>query len=164
MKSITVKFSIFNLTEFYEATVEHLKTVTEGADPQLAICVVEKNGTTPNWAEFDPDRDIFRDIEDGLKVFFPFSDCGAADPITCADGTEISCDWDEDDETEEELDIPIGEVDVVGFVLQKNEGDLTIEFGIHFGGGCMHPPCVDITSTGVFEDYMEIFIRKFISC
>ena len=163
MDTKTIKFASFKMDDFMGAITEHLKSVIgEGADPQSAICVVEEDGRTPNWGEEDPDRDILEDIKEGKKVFFPFSDCGAAEPISCADGTEISNEWDEDDESEEECDIPIGEADVVGFLLWKNKDELSIDFGIHFGGSCSHPPCAEIYETGVFEDLMKKFIGRFI--
>lgn len=75
-------------------------------------------------------------------------------------GIEISAKWDE--ENEDEIDIPIGNTDVVEFLLKKSGDEFLIEFGIHFGGSCAHPPGVEASDTGIFTDYMQKFINQFI--
>lgn len=135
-----------------------------GENPESVIAEVMEDGSTPYWGDIIPNRDILHELLGaGKPLFFTFSNTNVGDPIACADGKSIQLD-DEDEEDEEESQFYIGETEVVGFVLQVLEGDLTIQTVVHGpGAGCSQAPSVEeIEDAGPFERGMTEYVNRFI--
>ena len=134
-----------------------------GETPETVIAEVMEDGSTPYWGDSIPNRDILHELlEEGKALFFTFSNTNVGEPIMCADGKSIQLD-EEDDEDAEESQFYIGESEVVGFVLQVLEGDLTIQTVVHGPGAeCSQAPSVEeIEDAGPFEQGMTEYLNRF---
>ncbi len=99
--------------------------------------------------------------EEGKKVFFPFAYADVDGTLNCADGNTYRPASGHQDSPEE---LFVGLEDSVGYLVQVQDGTVTIDSAIHAGGGCPGPaPRVDLyPDCGVLDGPMENFIRGFI--
>jgi len=139
-----------------------LKTqVSKEVHPSFAIVKV-RNLDDP--AEYGPDEgrsNFSEELEEGWQLFFPFSSSYVGEPIPCADN--VAREPDEEDD-EEDSNFPLGDVDCIGFLIQKAGNDFIINSAIHAGGGCpVPPPYVDIIDCDLFDEPMKDFLKRFIT-
>ena len=184
MKEMKMPVQKFDVEGFVTDILKFLKSQEIGGDePDVVIAEVEEDGSTPDWGESIPNRNIIRELlEEEKALFFTFSNTNSGEPIPCADGKTYQIDYDEEDcdevdegneetdEAEEEEDdsaeysLGLGEGEVVGYVLKVSQGELSIQTVVHGPGMmCFDAPSVEeIEDAGPFEQGMTEYLKRFI--
>jgi len=175
MKPKKVLLSKFRFDDFVNAVLSFIKLHNSGERPDFLkdLKIPEEPAVHPSysvvWLEEDDDlanfgpeegRDGFLDeLRDGKKLFFPFTTGCVDNEVHLADRSGISYDDDSDDDDEPLL----GDIDCAGFLLSLKGDFLTIETAVHCGGYCMHAPTVELHDCAEFENPMQKYIEQFIN-
>ena len=159
MKQLTVPISEFDLSTFIKDILKFNKTVvSKEVDPSYAIVVVSEIGGIPNYGPESGGRDIYSElVDEGKRLFLPFSSSNIGEPMPCADGNSY--------EIDEDSDFCMGDIDCVGYLVEKEGDNLLIQSAINAGGGCpVPPPSVELLEDcDVFEDGMREFLERYIN-
>lgn len=187
MKENKIKLENFDFHRFADSIIFFASDFT---DLDYLVSWVKKPGEAPMQLENCTDHDVLlKALDDGKSLFFPFSESYLQGPIRCANSKEYIFKRDldkydaineedvsensiiEDDgyetilvEENEDSDICIGDVDCLGYLVQKKDGLFLINTAINFGGGCpVPPPSIDLLEDCCFfEQPMREFIDRFI--
>lgn len=158
----TIDSRKFKLNDFISTIEAFASDISGGQDPRALICVLEENGSAPDFGEVELNRSIIDDINKEKTVFFPFSGPGCDEYIDCADETRIILEKETDEDGCVIIESPLGETDTAGVSLQKNGDKITIKSGVFYGGSCMCPPSFEFEETEEFDQKINDFIAKFI--
>ena len=156
MQEIILPRDKFQFDKFSKRILRYLrKQVSEEVDPSYAIVAVSEPGGVPRFGPEEGRENFLKELESGLKLFFPFSDSDIGEPIECADGRSRTI--------KENSDFRLGETSCVGFLIQLKDKKFIINSAINAGRGCPGgTESVDIAECDIFDAAMEKFIRQFV--
>jgi hypothetical protein len=171
MRQLKIEEQKFDIDGFINGTFSYLKKqMNEDVDLSTIIFRVNNIGGVPEFAE-EENRDIKKDLDQGLMLLFPFamSDCDggayyAEDGFISYQNEENNPDVEID---EDEVEIPeglLGELDTLGFLVRKESGYYLVDSAIVYPGASAGPlPSVELLEdVEEFEKLMEDFINRFI--
>lgn len=181
MQETKIEFENFDFHHFVDSMFDFAPKVL--SDPEYFVQWVKESKDEPNDLENCLDHNVLlKALEDGKCLFFSFSDVNFGEPIRCANGKAYLLldddyvnenDEDENDEDEYEIivaedyndsDFCFGDVDCLGYLLEKKGDQLIINTAINAGGCCPGPgPSIDIKEDCyIFDQPMKEFIQGFI--
>ena len=133
MKEIRKPQASFDAEAFFAPTIEFLgQRMSPRVDPTYAIVWVENSENVP---VFGPESgwDVLSALKDDPKmIFLPFAYADADGTLTCADGNTYGPISDDEDS---EDGLFIGLEDSIGYLVQVQDGTVTINSAIHAGDG-----------------------------
>ena len=160
MEQLNVPLKEFNLTRFINKIIDFNKTVISNEfDASYIIAEVPKVGGVPKYKTGSKDYNFkSKLIEEGKRLFFPFSATNVGEEIPCADGKTYEID------DEGESDLCFGEADCIGYLVEIKDGKVIINTAVNYGGACVAPPAsVEIQKEcDIFEEPMRKFLGRFI--
>lgn len=170
MKEIRIPLKKFDLDGFISATLKFLDRKVD--HPSLAITWVEAPDGCPNY-ETDENWD-FRSklLNEPVYLFFPFALPDLEGSFNCADGQSYMHPSDalqdfnvgeeefkDQDETDES---PFG-ASIIGYLIQVEDGTISLTSAVCAMCGCLPPPTVDLLPDGYFlEQPLVNFIKGFV--
>ena len=159
MKYTNSEVDDFDFSGFIDTILKFNKTIiSQDFDPTFAIVEVPEIGGVPIYGSENDGRDIYSElVNEGKRLFFPFSATNVGEPIPCADGNSYELD-------EENGELCMGVADSIGYLVEIENGKIVIHSAIHCGGACVAPPpSVDLLEDcEVFEEPMMEFLERFV--
>ena len=160
MEQLSIPINDFNLTGFIDEILNFNKAViSDEFDASYIIAEVPKIGGVPKYRAGSKDYNFkSKLVDEGKRLFFPFSATNVGEEIPCADGETYEID------DEDESDLCFGEADCIGYLVEIKDGKVIINTAVNYGGACVAPPSsVELQKDcDVFEEPMRKFLGKFI--
>ena len=159
MKEIRTLLDQFALEDFVDRTADFIrKSMFEEEGPIYGLAYADRVGSVPVYV-FGPDDGwqvphVLK--EEKAIVFFPFACTMDDQTLLCAGRFRYL--------TDQEDEIPIGCEDVIGYLVQVNDGTVIINSAIHAGGFAPLPlPGIDFfPDCRILDEPMRKFVRGFI--
>lgn len=159
---ITIPVASFDCPAFVKQTWLGRKGDSEVIFPvQNEFLVIDDQGFVDEDTTLHGKRNVAREIATGkVLIFAPFVGPNV-DFVTAVDGTSYGG-WDE--ETEEEISIPLASDVEIGFVISLKKSKLIFETAEFFYGMCTPPSPPRVSrreNVGVFAKAMKKYLKRF---
>jgi len=158
MGELKTELSSFDLTGFIDKIFDFMRR------NEISLSGIVYFSEDGDLVELDVEEinqdSILNYLSEGKIVFMPFSDINVGDPIPCADGNQYLIS--DSSDLDEEVAIPVEQVESVGYLLQVEAETLKISPAVLKGGDYYE---IDFTedeeSLRNFREPMRNFINGF---